>query len=76
MDLDLLLFGKVVREELRLPRADLLKRAFMLRPMAELAPDFVHPVVGKTMRQLWAEFANDGHTMTPVSLKDQFANPA
>lgn len=66
MDLDLLLFGEVVREELRLPRADLLKRAFMLRPMAELAPEVVHPVVKKTMKELWAEFEDKNHAMNLI----------
>ena len=67
MDLDLLLFGDLVRPELRVPRADLLKKVFMLRPMAELAPDVVHSVVKKPMRTLWAEFDGE-HEMTPIGL--------
>jgi 2-amino-4-hydroxy-6-hydroxymethyldihydropteridine diphosphokinase len=70
MDLDLLLYGDRVCNEpgLRLPRADLLKRIYMLRPMAELAPNFKHPVVGKTMQELWSEFANKEHVMTAVDV--------
>ena len=45
LDLDLLLYGDLVCEEpeLRLPRPDLLKRAYMLGPLAELAPQMLHP---------------------------------
>lgn len=68
MDLDLLLFGGLIREEQRIPRADLLKRAFMLRPMAELAPELMHPVARKTMYELWNDFDNNGHVMTAVDL--------
>jgi 2-amino-4-hydroxy-6-hydroxymethyldihydropteridine diphosphokinase len=68
MDLDLLLFGDQIREELRLPRADLLKRAYMLRPMAELAPEIVHPVTRKKVRQSWNEFVSDGHAMEEVEI--------
>jgi len=71
MDLDLLLFGDLVRHEdnLKLPRGDLLKKAYMLRPMAELAPTTRHPVIGKTMRELWSEFDRDTHTMISVDFK-------
>jgi 2-amino-4-hydroxy-6-hydroxymethyldihydropteridine diphosphokinase len=71
MDLDLLLYGDLVRDDpgLKLPRGDLIKRAYMLRPMAELAPDFRHPINGKTMLELWSEFDREAHAMTPVELK-------
>ncbi len=71
MDLDLLLYGDVVSEwqGRKLPRPDLLKRPYMLRPMAELAPEVVHPVLGKTMRVLWSELAGDTHEMKRVELR-------
>jgi 2-amino-4-hydroxy-6-hydroxymethyldihydropteridine diphosphokinase len=70
MDLDILLYGDLVYEEpgLVLPRPDLARRAYMLGPMAELAPDFVHPVQGRTMRELWAAFDRGAHGMQPVEL--------
>jgi 2-amino-4-hydroxy-6-hydroxymethyldihydropteridine diphosphokinase len=68
MDLDLLLFGDAIRPELRVPRADLVKRAFMLRPMAELAPEVVHPVLRKSLRQLFDEFDGKEHSMSRVSI--------
>ncbi len=70
MDLDILLYGSMVtdRPGLVLPRPDLVRRAYMLGPMAELAPDLVHPTLGVTMRELWAAFDRDAHVMQPVDL--------
>ncbi len=58
LDLDLLLFGDQVVNDppVRLPRADITKYAFVLGPMAEMAPGLRHPQSGKTMGELWAAF--------------------
>jgi 2-amino-4-hydroxy-6-hydroxymethyldihydropteridine diphosphokinase len=40
-----------------LPRPDLVRRAYMLGPMAELAPAWLHPVAGRTLAELWRELA-------------------
>ena len=58
LDLDLLLYGQQVLDEsaVRVPRADILQYAFVLAPIAELAPDLRHPVDGRTMCELWSAF--------------------
>jgi 2-amino-4-hydroxy-6-hydroxymethyldihydropteridine diphosphokinase len=38
-----------------IPHPRLAERAFVLLPMAEIVPDFVHPVIGKTIRQILLE---------------------
>ena len=70
MDLDVLLYGGAVIDEpgLKIPRPDLARRAYMLRPAAELAPDVRHPTLGKTLRELWREFDQPSHPMTSVDL--------
>jgi len=75
MDLDILLYGELICEEprLKLPRPDLLKRAFMLGPLAELAPDLVHPTAGVTIRELWSRFDAAAHPMQKVP--NPFTNP-
>ncbi len=68
MDLDILLYGDMVHEEpgLKLPRPDLLRRAFMLGPMADLAPEVVHPTLHVTIGELWKRFDQAAHPMTRV----------
>jgi len=58
LDLDLLLYGACVVDspQISLPRVDILKYAFVLGPLAELAPQLRHPGSGKTMGELWAAF--------------------
>ncbi len=59
IDLDLILFGDVVTEEpgLQVPHPRFRERAFVLEPLAEVAPDAVDPVTGKTVRELLDELA-------------------
>jgi 2-amino-4-hydroxy-6-hydroxymethyldihydropteridine diphosphokinase len=70
MDLDVLLFGDRVEKttEYTLPRPDLLKRPYMLGPLAEIAPEVVHPTEKRTIAALWEAFDRDGHAMTPVKI--------
>lgn len=70
LDLDILLYGSTVCDEpgLVLPRPDLLHRAYMLGPAAEIAPDFVHPTLGITLGELWSRFDRAAHPMQPVDL--------
>jgi len=70
MDLDILLFGDLVSDEpgLKIPRPDLIKRPYMLKPIADIAPNVRHPISGKTMRELWESFDASGHSMVEVFL--------
>lgn len=70
MDLDVLLYGDLVATEkdYTVPRPDLLKRAYMLAPLAEIAPQTVHPLAKQTIAELWRTSNLDAHLMTPVSL--------
>lgn len=56
LDLDLLLYGDLVCETPPLPRDDILDYAFVLAPLADLAPDLAHPVSGRRIGELWAAF--------------------
>jgi len=54
IDIDILLYGDKVIEtpELVIPHPKMTERAFVLVPLDEIAPDLVHPVSGKTIREL------------------------
>ncbi|HSY06958.1 MAG TPA: 2-amino-4-hydroxy-6-hydroxymethyldihydropteridine diphosphokinase [Steroidobacteraceae bacterium] len=69
MDLDVLLYGDLVcrRPHLTLPRPDLLVRAYMLGPLADLAPDLLHPSAGVSIGELWRRFDKDAHPLTRVA---------
>lgn len=69
MDLDILLYGARVIDTpaLCLPRPDLLKRAYMLGPLADLAPDLHHPTAGLTIAELWRRFDQSAHPLVQVA---------
>jgi 2-amino-4-hydroxy-6-hydroxymethyldihydropteridine diphosphokinase len=68
LDLDILLYGNTVVEQtgLTIPRAEITEYAFVLRPLAEIAPHERHPVTGETFAELWERLAQDTQTLTQV----------
>ena len=54
IDIDLLLYNKVVMHtsELVLPHPLMLQREFVMKPLVEIAPDVVHPVLGKKLGEI------------------------
>ena len=85
LDIDVLLYGELVGDfdGLILPRAEILKNAFVLWPLSMMAPDRVHPEAGKTMAALWRDaqidqvlapvgFEWQGQQLTPDSLLQGF----
>lgn len=68
MDLDLLLYGDaaIARDGLTLPRPELTRYAFMLKPLAELAGHRRDPISGVPYAKVWERAGLDDHAMTPV----------
>ena len=73
LDVDLLMYGDRVDPDpaLRLPRSDVLRHSFVLGPLAEIAPDLVHPVTGMRIDEHWRRFDVASHPLTPVELDFQ-----
>ncbi|MCY1303226.1 2-amino-4-hydroxy-6-hydroxymethyldihydropteridine diphosphokinase [compost metagenome] len=85
LDIDVLLYGDRVGnfDGLVLPRPEVLKNAFVLWPLALLAPEARHPGAGKTFAELWqsssiqqalwpASFVWRGAELTPQALRQAF----
>ncbi len=70
LDLDMVLYGDLVDDSqlLRVPRADVDEYDFVLGPLAEIAPEFRHPVSGKTMAELWEAFDRSSSRMTKAAI--------
>jgi 2-amino-4-hydroxy-6-hydroxymethyldihydropteridine diphosphokinase len=61
LDIDILMFDDLYLHcpGLILPRPEILDYAHVLRPLADLAPQLVHPVRGKSLGELWSAFGGD-----------------
>ena len=68
LDIYILVYGDQVGtvEGIELPRDEILKYAFVLRPLADIIPEQRHPVVGKCYRQLAAELDLGRQKLWPV----------
>jgi 2-amino-4-hydroxy-6-hydroxymethyldihydropteridine diphosphokinase len=70
LDVDIVLYDDLVLDgegHLQIPRKEL-KHAFVLRPMADIAPTLAHPLSGDTMAALWSAFAADSEPLERIEL--------
>lgn len=68
LDIDLLLYGDEVIDEdkLQLPRDEITRYAFVLQPLAEIAPDAMHPTLEKSYQSLWQAFDSGSQSLWVV----------
>lgn len=57
IDLDIIFYNNEIydEEDLKVPHPDMQSRDFVLKPLNDLCPDYVHPILGKTIRELLGE---------------------
>lgn len=69
LDLDLLLIGSAVVNDgpLRLPHPELAQRAYMLRPLVDLAGDMTHPSLGLSFTDLWDKLGGQHQSLRRFS---------
>jgi 7,8-dihydro-6-hydroxymethylpterin-pyrophosphokinase len=62
IDIDVLFYGRsvIATAELVVPHPRMTQRRFVLEPLAEIAPDFRHPVTGKTASEMLAGLEPQG----------------
>lgn len=56
LDLDLLLFGDSICPKQGIPRDEIEQYAFVLEPLAEIAPELTHPISGISYQKMWMQF--------------------
>ncbi|MFH1305796.1 MAG: 2-amino-4-hydroxy-6-hydroxymethyldihydropteridine diphosphokinase [Candidatus Omnitrophota bacterium] len=61
IDIDILLYGDMIvrTAEITVPHPRMHERGFVLRGFSEIAPEVIHPVLGKTMKRLFKECGTD-----------------
>lgn len=56
LDLDLLLYDMQIDKDRDIPRAEITENAFVLQPLAELAPALAHPILAISYQTLWQQY--------------------
>jgi 2-amino-4-hydroxy-6-hydroxymethyldihydropteridine diphosphokinase len=70
LDVDIVLYDQRVIDgpgHLQIPRKEL-RHAFVLRPLADIAPALRHPLDGRSIAELWAAFPQQSEPLEPVPL--------
>ncbi len=67
IDIDILLFNRDILnlKNRRIPSPEIVERAFVAIPLAEIAPDYMHPVERRTLAEIASDFEIEGRKMRP-----------
>jgi 2-amino-4-hydroxy-6-hydroxymethyldihydropteridine diphosphokinase len=70
LDIDILIYDDLylLSPALSIPRDEILTAPHVLKPLADLAPDLLHPVTRKTIADIWDAFPRDSAKLTPIQL--------
>lgn len=68
IDLDLLLYGQIIDKAHNIPRAEITKNAFVLKPLTEIAHNLKHPILGVSYEDLWLKYPLGKQNLRKVAL--------
>jgi len=76
LDIDVLLYGDLIRHEGRIdvPRYEIRRYAFVLRPLSEMIPERLHPELKLSFREMWENFDDSAQPMTAVDFDFQLGD--
>ncbi len=75
LDIDLLLYGdQVFHPRLNIPRDEIERYAFVLKPLSDLYPDRRHPVSDRSFLEMWESFDGPLYNLTPIQLEMCFTD--
>jgi 2-amino-4-hydroxy-6-hydroxymethyldihydropteridine diphosphokinase len=71
IDLDLLTYDSLIIDAngIQIPRHEILKNAFVLKPLSDIMGDEKHPVVDKTYNELWDEMKNSADRIENIAFQ-------
>jgi len=75
LDIDILTYGDCtgVIDGVLLPRPEIVENAFVLRPLAMLAPESRHPALGKSYGELWREYDKASQPLSTLAIELEFS---
>ena len=75
IDIDVISYGSRIidKDDLVIPHPEIENRSFVLMPMLELSPEWLHPETGITIRELWENWLlkHEGQETLPVNTSDK-----
>ena len=68
LDIDVVLFGNhyLQLEGFNIPRDEIEKYAYVLKPLSDLYPDLIHPVTGLTYESMWKNFDSSAQILSKI----------
>ena len=70
LDIDILLYDDlyIISPALKIPRAEIMTFAHVLKPLADLAPNLLHPICRKTISEIWQAYPGDRNALREIDL--------
>ena len=68
LDLDILRYDQLVDQKINIPRSEITENAFVLQPLAELAPQLLHPVLNESYQNLWQQYPANKQNLWKIEM--------